>query len=306
MRGGMLKHSAVVFAGGASYGFMGTVAKLAFSAGFTWPQMVASQAFFGVLLFAAAFAVQLARGQRPVALPPRRVASLLGLGMTTCTTCVLYNSALSVLPVPVAITLLFQFTWIGIIIQVAATRRRPHAAEAVAAVVILGGTFLASGLFSGDLSGLDPVGVACGLLSAVSCAAFMHLSGRIGVGVPPIQRGLIVCLGSLILGLIVCPTYFASGALQAGVWKYGIVLGLFSLFIPVILFGIATPHLPTGISTIMASSELPCGILVSVVVLGEPVGLLQAVGVAIILAGVVVSQLPQLLPGKEGGSGGSS
>ena len=96
------------------------------------------------------------------------------------------------------------------------------------------------------------------------------------------------------------PGYFASGALQAGIWKYGLVLGAFGLLIPVVLFGIGTPHLPTGLSTIMASSELPCGILISVFVLGEPVSTLQAAGVVVILAGVVVSQLPNLLPAKTG------
>ena len=50
----------------------------------------------------------------------------------------------------------------------------------------------------------------------------------------------------------------------------------------------------------MASSELPCGILISVFVLGEPVSTLQAAGVVVILAGVVVSQLPNLLPAKTG------
>ena len=117
---------------------------------------------------------------------------------------------------------------------------------------------------------------------------------------PPIQRGLFVCLGACILGFAVCPGYFTSGALQAGIWKYGLVLGAFGLLIPVVLFGIGTPHLPTGLSTIMASSELPCGILISVFVLGEPVSTLQAAGVVVILAGVVVSQLPNLLPAKTG------
>ena len=138
------------------------------------------------------------------------------------------------------------------------------------------------------------------MMAAVSTALFMFLSGRIGVDLPPIQRGLFVCLGACILGFAVCPGYFASGALQAGIWKYGLVLGAFGLLIPVVLFGIGTPHLPTGLSTIMASSELPCGILISVFVLGEPVSTLQAAGVVVILAGVVVSQLPNLLPAKTG------
>ena len=161
---------------------------------------------------------------------------------------------------------------------------------------ILGGTLLASGLFSNTVGHLDPLGILCALLSAVSCATFMFLSARVGCDLPPIERGLVVCLGACILGFAVCPDYFSSGALQAGIWKYGLILGVFGLFVPVVLFGIGTPHLSAGLSTIMASSELPCGIAISVLVLSEPVDALQTAGIAVIMLGVAVSQLPNLLP----------
>ena len=304
MQKNTLKYSTLVFVGGASYGVMAATVKMAYAAGFTWTQAVASQALFGTLLFTAALLVLRLRGTRLVRLSPKRVAALLGLGLNTCATGVLYNFSLTTLPVSVAITLLFQFTWIGIVIQVIVTRRRPHAAELAAAAVILGGTLLAGGLFSETVGDLDPVGVTCAMLSAVSCALFMFFSSRVGNNLPPIQRGLVVCLGACLLAFALCPGYFASGALQAGIWKFGLVLGLCALFIPVILFGIATPHLPTGLSTIMASSELPCGIAISMAFIGEPVDALQLAGVAAILAGVVVSQLPNLLPAKRMGHDG--
>lgn len=275
MQKNTLKYSAVVFLGGASYGVMAATIKCALAEGFSWTQTAASQAFFGALLFAVALAALTVLGKRPVPLSPKRVLSLLGLGLATCTTCVLYNFALTMLPVSVAITLLFQFTWIGIVFQVVATRRKPRLAEIVAAAVILGGTLLASGLFSDTVGHLDPLGILCALLSAVSCATFMFLSARVGCDLPPIERGLVVCLGACILGFAVCPDYFSSGALQAGIWKYGLILGVFGLFVPVVLFGIGTPHLSAGLSTIMASSELPCGIAISVLVLSEPVDALS-------------------------------
>ena len=103
-----------------------------------------------------------------------------------------------------------------------------------------------------------------------------------------------MCLGACALGFALCPDYFASGALQDGIWKFGLVLGLCALFVPVALFGIATPHLTPGLSAIMASSELPCGIALSALVIGEPVEALQAVGIVAILAGIAISQLPHM------------
>lgn len=65
---------------------------------------------------------------------------------------------MSVLPAPVALTLLFQFTWVGLVIQAIATRRAPHACHIIAAGVIMAGTIFASGLYGTDLGSLDPVG----------------------------------------------------------------------------------------------------------------------------------------------------
>ena len=296
MHSPLLKYALAVFVGGASYGAMGTVAKSAFAAGFAWPQTVMSQALFGTLLFGLAFAIEALRNKGAAPMDARKLLRLAGTGMVTATTGVLYSIALSKLPVAVAITLLFQFTWIGIVIQVVATRKPPHAAQVVAAAVIMAGTVLASGLLSADVdfASFDPVGVACALLSAVSCAAFMYLSGHVENDMPSFQRGFFICLGSLLVGVIVCPGYFPSGVLFQGIAGYGVLLAVTVLFVPVLLFGIGTPRLPVGVSTILAASELPCGILVSVLVLGEGVDAVQAAGVIAILAGVVIAQGPTL------------
>ena len=104
-----------VFAGGACYGAMATTYKLAYAAGFTSAQVVASQAWFGCLFFILATIVQLARGRHLARLEGMQVLKLMGLGALTCTTSILYCYAMSILPAPVALTLLFQFTWMGLV-----------------------------------------------------------------------------------------------------------------------------------------------------------------------------------------------
>ena len=68
---------------------------------------------------------------------------------------------------------------------------------------------------------------------------------------------------------------------------------------PVLLFGMGSPHLPAGLSTVMAAAELPAGLLIAMIVLGEPLGVVEWLGVAIILAGVCLAQAPSLLGGRE-------
>lgn len=298
------KYALLVFFGGASYGFMAPIAKLAGANGFTWQEIACSQAVFGVLVFGVAAAISAAfKGRAAIFKPvsPLQAAKLIGTGMMTCSTCVLYNYALSLLPVAAAITLLFQFTWIGVVIQVIVTRRAPHPIEVIAAALVIFGTVLASGLYGVTSASLDPLGVLCGLGSSVTCALFMYLSSRIEVDMPCMQRGLIVCCGASLLGLIVCPHYFSSGILVEGMAGYGLVLGLTALFIPVLFFGIGTPHLPTGVSTILAASELPAAIALTFIATGVGVTLIQFVGIAIILIGVAATQAPNLLltPNEE-------
>ena len=285
----------MVFCGGASYGVMASTVKLSYSAGFGWIETVASQGIFGSFLFFISFCLITLFFRKPQKMKPAQILRLLAVGIFGCSTSFLYGFSLTLLPVAVAITLLFQFTWIGIVIQMITTRRKPHLMEVVAAVIIFGGTLLAGGILSGEeLSNLEPLGILCAFLSAITYATFMFLTSKIETTVPYLQRGLLISLGNAMLGLSICPSYFVSGVILEGIWKYGLILGFFGSFIPVILFGIATPHLPTGISTIMASSELPAAIAVSVLVLGEPIDIFQAAGIIIILTGVVVSQTPYI------------
>lgn len=291
---GTLGFALLVFAGGASYGIMGPLIKLVYAAGFTWQQAVASQATFAVILFGLVWLFQILRGSKPAPISKAGIAKLLGVGATSCATTVLYSIALSLLPVAVAITLLFQFTWVGIVIQAITTGKAPNKAQVISAVLIVVGTVFASGFLSSELAAtFSPVGIACGLGSSITVALFMHFSGRVEVGLPPIQRGFVVCLGAMILGLVVCPTFIVAGTV-IDIAPFGIWQGFFALFLPVILFGIGTPHLPTGISTVLASSELPCSIVLTFLLLGEGVDALQIAGVATILLGVVVSQSPEL------------
>ena len=82
--------------------------------------------------------------------------------------------------------------------------------------------------------------------------------------------------------------------LARGIGWYGLVLGPLGFAVPMMLFGMACKHLSPGLSTIMASSELPISVLCSVLLLHEAVTPLQVAGVAAILAGVVVAQVPPL------------
>ena len=151
------------------------------------------------------------------------------------------------------------------------------------------------GELSADLSGIPQTCIFLCLLSAVSMAIYMHLSGRTANDLPPVQRGMTVCFGACLFATVICPDFFVSGVVERGIWKYGFILGAAGLVFPVILFGIGAARISTGLATIMASSELPAGILMTVIVLGESLDALRVFGIIAIMLGVVIAQLPDLV-----------
>ena len=176
---GQVKAALQVFAGGACYGAMATTYKLAYAAGFTSAQVVASQAWFGCLFFALATLAGHALGHRWQRVGWKLALKLMGLGALTCLTSILYCYAMSVLPAPVALTLLFQFTWLGLVWQTVMTRRAPRPLQVVSALVIVFGTVFASGVYKTGITGYDPVALLCALGAAVSCSLFVTLSGKV-------------------------------------------------------------------------------------------------------------------------------
>lgn len=283
-----------VLVGGMCYGANATMYKLALAAGFSWPQMVAGQMFFAVLCFMVLLLVSRFNGKDWISIPLPTLAKLAGLGMLTCGTSVFYCFSMTMLPVSVSLTLLFQFTWIGLVIQTAFSKRPPRLFELVAVAIILLGTVFASGCYKTGIAEYNPVGLACACLAALCCALFVTLSGKVQASCPPAQRGLIVSAGSLMLSLLVCPGLFASGALVGGLAPYAAVTGVFGLALPVLFFGLGAPCLPAGLSTVLAASELPAGLAVSFFVLHEPISLAQWLGVAVILAGIALAQSASL------------
>ena len=114
----------------------------------------------------------------------------------------------------------------------------------------------ASGVYKTGIAGYDPVALLCALGAAVSCSLFVTLSGRVEAPCSSEQRGVIVCAGSVVMSLTVCPDYVVSGVLAQGILLFAVIAGFFGLLCPVLLFGMGSPHLPAGLSTVMAAAEL--------------------------------------------------
>ncbi|MDR3052317.1 MAG: DMT family transporter [Coriobacteriales bacterium] len=281
-----LKYSLLVFAGGCCYGIVIPLVRSLFAQGFSTSDVMTAQYLFGVVFLALVVALF---SRRKITL--KQVAQLIGLGIVAAGVSYGYYHALDLLSAATSVTLLFQFVWMGVVLQALVERRLPKRMTVLAVLVIMVGTFLAAGVFEQSVEGLDPLGVFFGILSAVCYTVFLFASGRIAVEQPAINRTLFTSAGSLLITFALAPGFFVEGALQNGIAIFGIPLALVGIFLPIVLIQTGAPHLPSGLTTIMASGEMPCGILAAAIFLGDTITAPVAAGVIIILAGIVLSQL---------------
>lgn len=285
----MLKYAALVLIGAISYGVLSTIMKLGFKDGFTMQELVGSQYFFGwciLLLMVLLFSRK--------RLGLKAGFSLLGAGITISLTGIFYGLAVEQLPASIAVVLLFQFTWIGVILEAIVERTFPSRDKCISIVILIIGTLLAGGVFEPSEGEITTSGILCGLVSAVTFALYIFVSGRVATHVPVINKSLYMLTSALIVVLVVfSPSFIYDGAIPNGLWKFGIPLALLGSIIPVIFFSIGVPRVGSGLATILGAAELPAAVVASVLVLQEDVSALRWVGIIVVLFGIAA---PQLLP----------
>jgi drug/metabolite transporter (DMT)-like permease len=284
-----LTYAFLVFCGGACYGVMVPLVRTAYARGFSTSEVMAAQYILGVLALALAVLLFSRRG-----LSVKQALQLLGLGIIAAGVSFGYYHALALLSSAAAVTLLFQFAWMGVLLQAIIERKLPNRMTLLAVLFVVVGTILAAGVFEDTGSTLNPLGVFYGLLSAVFYTAFLYLSGKIATDLPTINRTLFTTIGSLVATFCITPSLITTLSFSLDFLWLAIPLALLGIVAPIFLIQKGAPHLPASVTTIMAASELPSGILLGVLFIGDPITLLSVLGVIVILAGIVLSQLDEL------------
>ena len=279
----------IVFAA-SCYGTLSTIIKLAILDGFTAAEAVTSQYFVGLVLSLIIFII--VRRKIPKFSGGN---TLLLAGLFTATTGTVYGQAVTYMPASLAVVMLFQFTWVGMLFDCIATRRLPKRIEVISLLFLFGGTILAAGVIDADLSGIPWQGWAWGMASAVSFASFVMINQRQVEGMDTETRLLFVSFfAAIAIFFFQKPEIVWNGTLfSGGLWVYGLVLGLLGIVVPIYLFSIAVPKVGTAMTSILSAMELPVAITVSVLLLSETLTSLQVVGIFIILIGMTLPTVSQ-------------
>jgi drug/metabolite transporter (DMT)-like permease len=211
------------------------------------------------------------------------------LGFTT----VFIYKALVLLPASIGIVLLFQFTWMGVVMEVILTKKRPAKAKLVSLLILLAGTLFASGAFETNSAHLSLIGIMWALLSAVSYTLVIYVSGNTVTKAAPTTRTFYMALGSLVVTVLCFPPETVIYTLtNIEILKWGLLLGFVGVVLSPILLNKGLPAVSLALGTIISAVELPVVVIVSVLILNEKVSLFQWLGVAGILFAIA---LPYML-----------
>lgn len=295
-----LKGSLLVLAGASGYGLLSPIAKLAYRDGYSAAAVSVGQVLFGAILVSIVLIIQNFTGPKlsEYIKPSNRQKLLLaGAGTFLGFTTVFIYKALALLPASIGIVLLFQFTWMGIVMEVILTKKRPGKEKIFSLLVLLGGTLLASGAVEVSSAHLSMLGVFWALLSAVSYTLVIYVSGNTVTQAAPLSRTFYMSLGSLVVTMLCFPPetiLFTVSNFE--IMKWGLILGLLGVVIAPVLLNKGLPAVSLALGTIISAVELPVVIIASVLILDEKVSALQWLGVIGILFAIA---LPYILNNRN-------
>lgn len=279
--------SIFVLVGSACYGMLSTMTKLAYVDGFSTADIIGSQNLFAWIVF---WLCCYPHWGKMFNLPLKTIISLILSGCCTALTGVFYYLSLQTLSASFAVVLLFQFTWIGIMLDWIFSKKKPTKNQWIAIGFILVGTALAASSGPVDTRSISGSGICLALLAAVCYALFVNFSGHVATHVPTLIRNSWMVTGALILSFIVFPPHFLiDQSLQRGLWYWGGFMALFGAILPAYLFAKGVPRIGTGMATILGAVEFPVVIIFSSYLLKEQTTWLQWSGISIIFLGILIS-----------------
>ncbi|MFD2922497.1 EamA family transporter [Halobacillus naozhouensis] len=276
-----------VLLGAGSFGFTPIFVKLGFRSGYSLGDINIIQMFIAfVVLWGMVFLIR----AKATSLNPKSVFKIMAMGSFVGLTSIFYYGAIHYLSASLAIILLFQFVWIGIFFEWVFNRRKPTLLAICSIAVTLIGVFFASNILTTSVIKLPAIGLVFGMLSAISYAGFIFVSGQIAVEVVSWVRSAIMVTGSLILVVITFMKDIPSlpfGDLD--LWIVGGGVAFFGAIIPPLFFAFGAPNLSDGLANVLSAVELPVALVSANLILSESITALQWLGVVLIIAAIFLN-----------------
>jgi len=295
-----LKGILFVALGASSYGMLASFVKMAYKQGFTTAEVTVSQYVFAIIcLLTINFFIK-----NTQTATKKNIFILILSGTSMGFTSVLYYLCVKYINASIAVVLLMQSVWIGVLIEAFVSKKVPSIAKLAAVGFVLLGTLLATNIFS-DVITYDFKGFLFGFLAAVSFSITLYSTNSVAKDLNAYKRSLFMLFGGGIIVLIfslltqLLPTYFDMHLIgeefisiktfdTSILYTWGILLSVFGTVLPPILLNKGFPLTGVGLGSIVSAVELPVSVTFAFIFLQEQVLFSQWIGIVIILAAVLL------------------
>ncbi len=298
----LLKGTLFVAFGASSYGMLATFVKLAYEQGFTTAEVTTSQYVFALIFMMALN--YFTKNVQTMQASKKDVKQLVISGTSMGFTSVLYYLSVKYINASIAVVLLMQSVWIGVLIEIILKKAKISALKIVAVILVLLGTALATNLFKADIV-FNFKGFLFGFLAALSFSVTLFSTNSVAQHLHPFKRSLFMLFGGAIivslfaLATQILPTYFNLNLINQEfitiknyevsiLYTWGILLSVFGTILPPILLNKGFPLTGVGLGSIVSAMELPVSVTFAYVLLNEQVLVSQWLGILTILGAVLL------------------
>lgn len=195
----------------------------------------------------------------------------------------------------VATAIVLQYTapiWV-LLYMIARGVERATLKRISSVVLAVFGSAMAVGIIGPGRFKADTVGVIAAQIAAVSFAYYNVAGARILRNYDRWRVLLYVLFGAAAFWIIINPPWVIARAHYSGAqWLFMLVFSVTSILIPFSLYFGGLQHLDATRAIVTSCLEPVLSIAIAAIFLGELVGLLQMVGMAVVLTATVLVQLP--------------
>lgn len=190
----------------------------------------------------------------------------------------------------VAIVLVYLYP-VFVVVGSAALGLRPNPGTWIALALVVSGVVLTvPELFFGGEVEVDVIGVVLTVAQAVLFASYMIVNSRVGPALDGLESATWTMVGG---SVFIVPIAVVAGINVPDTGVLVLEVALFALIpsvIATVCFFAALHHLPAPVVAMILPFEVVLAILWSVLFLGEQLRAIEAVGAAVVVAGVVLAQ----------------
>ena len=287
----VLKGVFLVALGATSYGVLATFVKMAYNEGYTTAEVSSSQFVIGIFgLLLINFIQKTYTKNTTLKASKQNIKHLMIAGTSMGFTSIFYYLSVKFIPVSICIVLLMQTVWMGVLLEMILTKKRPSLQKTISVFIVLVGTVLATNLANQEIQ-LDYKGILFGLLAAASFTTTMFTANSVATSISTSQRTLYMLFGGSIIVLLFTAFTQITPFDYTVFVKWGITVAVFGTIIPPILMNSGFPLTGIGLGSIVSALELPVSVLMAYFLLDEKVNNSQWLGIILILFAILLMNL---------------